>query len=74
MEDFKNRVDLGSATAGSAVRFLQIYGEVLGPLHHEEAERPAEAQDHHQQQLPHERQVAAVEERHGCKHRLTARS
>lgn len=48
MEDFKNRVDLGGATAGSAVRFLQIYGEVLGPLHHEEAERPAEAQDHHQ--------------------------
>lgn len=54
--------------------FLQIYGEVLHPLHHEEAERPAEAQDDHQQQLPHQHQVAAVEERHGCKHRLTHRT
>lgn len=50
--------------------FFQIEGEVLHPLRQEEAERPAEAQDDHEQQLPREHQGAAVEERHCCKHRL----
>lgn len=50
---------------------LQIDRDVLRPLHHEEAERPSEAQDDHQQQLPLQQQVSAVEERHRCKNRLT---
>lgn len=69
-EGYQKQVDL-SCGAGLSLMFLQIYGQVLHPLRHEEAERPAEAQDDHQQQLPHQHQVAAVEERHGCKHRLT---
>lgn len=69
MEDVKKQVDLSCGAFLSLL--LQIYGEVLHPLHHEEAERPAEAQDDHQQQLPHQHQVAAVEERRGCTHRLT---
>lgn len=51
---------------------LQLYGEVLHPLHHEEAKCSREAQDDHQQQLPHQQEVAAVEERHSCENRLTA--
>ena len=51
--------------------FLQIHGDVLHPLHHEEAERSGEAQDDHQQELPHQEDVAAVEKRHGCKNRLS---
>lgn len=51
--------------------FLQIYREVLHPLHHEEAECSSEAQDDHQQELPHQQEVTAVEERQSCKNRLT---
>lgn len=51
--------------------FLKIYREVLHPLHHEEAECSSEAQDDHQQELPHQQEVTAVEECHRCKNRLT---
>lgn len=51
--------------------FLQIYREVLHPLHHEEAESSSEAQDDHQQELPLQQEVTAVEERHCRKNRLT---
>ncbi len=55
----------------SLLIFRQIYREVLHPLHHEEAESSSEAQDDHQQELPHQQDVSAVEERHCCKNRLT---
>lgn len=51
--------------------FLQIYREVFHPLHQEEAECSSEAQDDHQQELPHQQEVTAVEERQRCKNRLT---
>lgn len=51
--------------------FLQIYREVLHPLHHEEAECSSEAQDDHEQELPHQQEVTAVEERQSCENRLT---
>lgn len=60
-----------SQPASAFLMFLQIYGEVLHPLHHEEAQCSREAQDDHQQQLPHQQEVTAVEERHSCKNRLT---
>jgi len=56
----------------SVLIFLQICNEALHALHGEEAERPHEAQDHHDEQLPLQQQGAAVEERHRCEDRLTA--
>ena len=50
--------------------FLQICGEVLHPLHHKEAECSSETQEDHQQELPHQQEVTAVEERHRCENRL----
>lgn len=55
------------------LRFQQIYREVLHPLHHKEAERSSEAQHDHQQQLPRQHQVTAVEEGEGCAHRLATK-
>lgn len=54
--------------------FLKFDGDVLYALDHEEAERPGEAQDDHQQQLPHQHEVTAVEERRCCRNRLTVES
>lgn len=51
--------------------FLLIDSEVVHPLRHEEAKCSSEAQDDHQQELPHQQEVTAVEERHSCKNRLT---
>lgn len=40
---------------------------VLHPFHYEKAECPREAQQHHDQQLPAQQEVATVEEGHSSK-------